>query len=295
MRKAKLIAAPAAVCFVLTLWVACERRADSGGISYVGSCYLANKIPSAPVNRNRFPKTTPLPPGAIPWAGTVSHHLLAADVIGEWFAELRRSRDVSLFVIVSPRHFVEGVKDVSLSSLPWSTKDGPVAVARGPLDRLKRELNISEDPTAFPGEHGIAAVVPFVRRYFPKAEILPVIVTESPLSTERADRLASALRTVLTEEDRARWFLVVSTDFSHHGDAAQTEERRRRSLRFFAAVGLETWPYATCDNMTGMRVLARLAEQFGRRRASIFAYTDSYRLSGQDPGDITSYFFSFIY
>jgi AmmeMemoRadiSam system protein B len=248
-----------------------------------------------PVRDTPPPLCEALPPGAVPWAGTVSHHLLAASLIDAWFATLRRSRDIELFIIISPRHWNQGVRTVSLSGLPWDMGQALVLVDLAALERLKRELDEEEDPTAFPGEHGVGTLLFSLHRHFPNARILPIIVPVDALDIETGRRLATALQIFFPPGRNHHNFLLISTDFSHHHGVAETARRDHRNRRFLETLTLNRLPRTSCDNRTGLYILSRLAGRQNVIYTHILMHTDSFHLSGQGKEDITSYFFSFAF
>jgi MEMO1 family protein len=234
------------------------------------------------------------PAGAVPWAGTVSHHLLTDALLERWFAELARRRGVSVFYVLSPSHW-------GLSSLPWSLTDGTWHVPGGDVESdrpraaaLARRLGVPFEHSVFEGEHGISTLMPYIARHFPGAKVVAMAYRgEPPLDQPMALRLARALAPAFARKGRSGNFLLISTDFAHHGDAAGTSLKDGRSRRFFAAPSLDTWIFAGCDNRPGIYALARMAGP--ATRCSVLHHTDSLKLSGRDPDDITSYFFTWFW
>jgi MEMO1 family protein len=246
-------------------------------------------LPTAPVAFGAAP-----PPGAVPWAGTVSHHLLADREIDAWFGELARRRKVEVFYILSPSHWGLSMQAYSITDGSWRVPDRLVESDRGSARGLARRLGVSLEPEVFDPEHGVSTLVPYIARYFPGARIVAVAYRgEPPVSMPAAAALASALAPSFDAGGRRRNFLLVSADFSHHGDAAQTAAKDAVSAGFFAAPSRDSWILAGCDNRPGICVLARLLPP-GSADA-VLCRTNSFALSGQGGDDITSYFFSYFW
>lgn len=251
---------------------------------------LGEKVPvTRPVEVEALP-----PAGARPWAGTVSHHLLAAREIDRWFAELASRRDVEVFYILSPSHWGLSTQDYSLTDGSWLLPGGRVDSDRARAKTLARRLGLPLEPRVFDPEHGVSTLIPFIARYFPSAKVVAVAYRgEPPLDQPMAERLALALAPAFEEEGRESNFLLISTDFSHHGDQARTEARDEVSRRFLSAPSRQDWILAGCDNRPGAYVLGRLLD--GKARSAILFHCDSFALSGQAADDITSYFFTYFW
>lgn len=234
------------------------------------------------------------PDGAAPWAGTVSHHLLADALIDRWFAELAHRRSVEVFYILSPSHWGLSAERYSLTDGSWRVPGGEVQSDRGKVAALARALGVPLEPAVFEAEHGISTLIPYIARYFPRATVVAVACRgEPPVDEPMARALSAALAPAFDADGRKKNFLLVSTDFAHHGTEAGTELKDSRTRKFFDSPSRDTWIFAGCDNRPGIYVIAHLMR--AETRDSVLFHTDSWRLSGQDPTDITSYFFSYFW
>jgi Predicted dioxygenase len=236
-----------------------------------------------------------LPPAdSSPWAGTVSHHLLAGQVIDRWFAELAKRRKVEVFYVLSPSHWGLSKREFSITDGCWRVPGGLVESDRRAARSLARRLEVELEPEVFDPEHGVSTPMPYIARYFPGARVVAVAYRgEPPVSEPMASALARALSGVFDEEGRRRDFLLVSVDFAHHGDAARTAAKDAVSARFFAAPARADWILAGCDNRPGIYVVAALMP--AGTRATVLCHTNSFALAGQGGNDITSYFFTYFW
>lgn len=236
-----------------------------------------------------------LPPAkAEPWAGTVSHHLLAEKQINSWFSEIAKRRRVETFFIISPSHYGLSAKEWSLDNCRWETKNGIVYTDEKKEREIAAALGVSYEPQVFPDEHGVNTLIPYISRYFPKAKVCVIAVHgEPPLNQKNAQLLADSLAPYFTEQGRRKNFLLISTDFAHHGDLEGTEFKDTRSREFFNAPSDSSWIFCGCDNRPGIYVISRLLTKDTKN--AILYHTNSFELSGLDGNDITSYFFSLFY
>jgi AmmeMemoRadiSam system protein B len=232
-----------------------------------------------------------VPEGFLPVLGSVSHHLLVAPLINRWFAELRRLRDVGTFIIISPRHYRQGREQVSFSSLPWQAGNGMVEADRELVGELRQALGLAEDREAMHLEHGIGDLLPYIKKYFPGARIVPIVQDELHAKAASTDILAASLYETLKK--RKDVFILLSVDFSHHAGREVTEERDAKTAPFLAEPVPEKLRLVYSDNNQALRVLARLWQRLPLQTSFLCCHTSSLEYTGQTSEDITSYFFCF--
>lgn len=241
------------------------------------------------------PPLEALPPAkAKLWAGTVSHHLLADKQIDNWFSEIAKCRKVETFFIICPSHYGLSAQEWSLDNCRWETKNGIVYTDEKKEREIATALGVTYEPQVFPDEHGVNTLIPYISRYFPKAKVCVIAVHgEPPLNQKNAQFLADSLASYFSEAGRKRNFLLISTDFAHHGDLEGTEFKDTRSREFFKNPSDSTWIFCGCDNRPGIYVISRFLTPDTKN--AVLYHTNSFELSGLDGNDITSYFFSLFY
>lgn len=247
-----------------------------------------------------------LSPNATPFAGIVSHHLLAHTQIDAWFAELARQRkDISTFLVLSPSHWNLSTGFFSVTFGSWVVSGNASAASGGAQqlvgtdfeieNKLKEALDARIDDAAFASEHGVSTLAPYIKKYFPQAKIAALIYSgEPPLNQPMAEDLCNAVSGCLdlAEPQKDSVFLLVSSDFSHHQNPATTKQRDERSRRFLENPQNESWILAVCDNRPAMYLLDKLLPEDAQ--TTILCNTNSYELCHEAPDDITSYFFCFF-
>lgn len=241
------------------------------------------------------PPLKALPPAkAELWAGTVSHHLLADKQIDSWFSEIAKRRKVETFFILCPSHYGLSAQEWSLDNCRWETKTGIICTDEKKEREIAASLGVSFEPQVFPDEHGVNTLIPYISRYFPKAKVCVIAVHgEPPLNQKNAQMLADSLAPYFSEQGRRKNFLLISTDFAHHGDLEGTEFKDTRSREFFNNPSDSTWIFCGCDNRPGIYVISRFLTPDTKN--AVLYHTNSFELSGLDGNDITSYFFSLFY
>ena len=82
----------------------------------------------------------------------------------------------------------------------------------------------------FDKEHGIAALLPFLRRFFPDARVVPVAISYNA-TREECDRALELLHELIGQ----RTLVVQSTDYSHYLPAGVARQRDQETLNIIAA------------------------------------------------------------
>ncbi|HBB12891.1 MAG TPA: AmmeMemoRadiSam system protein B [Treponema sp.] len=244
-----------------------------------------------------------LPQDAFPLAGTVSHHLLAGAYIDGWFKALAKARKVETFFIISPSHYGLSTQEWSLCECSWNAGEyGLVHTDSKTESELAKSLGVTYDKNAFRIEHGFSTLMPYLAKYFPNAKVCAVALNgEPPLRQSQAQALTDALAPYFTKEKSKKNFLLISTDFSHHGNEEDTLKKDTSSRKFFESPSAKGWFFCVCDNRQGMYALSNIfcketgENSGGQKKCSVLYHTNSFELSGEGGDDITSYFFTFLY
>ena len=240
-----------------------------------------------------FPLAEEYPPdGFFPWAGIVSHHILAHVYIDAWFSCLAQIRNIDRFYIISPDHFGLSLWPYSLTTGSWDSGFGFVESDGDKVLQLVKSLDVELDPNVFMYEHGISSVMPYLKKYFPKAEVIAIIISgESEVNTRTIGRLASLLENEFDKKGKKSSFLLISSDFSHGGGIEETALNDYRSAQYLMNAEGAFWNVVICDNRSGIYILDCLVKN--NLESVIQYHTNSYEISGVDY-DITSYFFVYF-
>lgn len=231
---------------------------------------------------------------AQPWGGVVSHHLLVGKHIDEFFSQLKAERDVETFIIICPSHYGLSVQPWSVADCSWKVDDAFVHTNFEKAQAVLDSLEVPFDPQVFPIEHGASALMPFIHKYFPKANVVVVAVQgEPPLNSLYNRALADAILPFFIKGENDKNFLLISSDFSHHGDIEKTKKRDALSEIFLSEAVPDKWVYCSCDNRPGIYMLSRMMTD--GTESKILCHTNSYDFSGEGKDDITSYFFVLFY
>ncbi len=200
--------------------------------------------------------------GAI--SGLSAHHLIIPDSIAEVFEDLASS-EVKTVVLVSPNHFKRGQSVAQVSEGSWTTPYGQVDSDVGAIDELlKTNSTLKHEEVAYGKEHGIYGLTPFVKKSFPNAKIVSIILDDR-LSAADAWQLGQEIATKLPNA-----VLVASVDMTHYREAEYTAANDEKVLKLLADAGMcDDVPCTDeldIDSNSSMRVLFGFNEVHGTQR-----------------------------
>ncbi len=143
-------------------------------------------------------------------SAVVAHHLVVGKEIANIF-ETVGDESVQDIILISPNHFDIGSGPALTAKIAWETPYGEVQTNTKIVDALVRAGVAQTDARPFEGEHGINSLTPFVKRSFPNARIIPLIVHES-LTQQQAEEIALALH----DRSDLDALVIASADMSHN-------------------------------------------------------------------------------
>jgi len=224
-------------------------------------------------------------------AGICSHHLLAAPYMSGFFRAFREKTKFFTprnIIIIGPNHRSLGSSPIALSASRWKTPYGFCNPASDIITAVSSMTNASIDEDAFTYEHSIGALLPFVRYYFPKARIVPIILMPSVTRQE-----ARALGKLISDKTDINDVLILSADFVHNKaqeGARAIDMRSRRVLENLHTYNSSSpLPIIEIDCNRGLELLMTYTMRHGSA-ADILIRTDSSEISGR-AAPVTSYFF----
>jgi AmmeMemoRadiSam system protein B len=217
-------------------------------------------------------------------AGIVSHHLFVADLIAEYFLRVAATTQPRRVILLGPNHRARGRVPIAVTQLAWKTPFGMMAPDRAMMAAMLASGVVEVNDDAFFMEHSIGALVPFVKRVFPKASIVPVVLLANT-PPEACDRLSDWLVRHLNNET----LVLASLDFSHYQTAAEAAREDSVTLPILARLDYESAAQAYVDSRATLRVLLRTLARIGANESEILHHTNSGWLSGLLEVPCTSY------
>lgn len=211
------------------------------------------------------------------FGGVVNHHLLAKEFIEEVLVTLKEQNPKRI-VLISPNHFNQGIGDIQTADLLWRT---PIGEVKTPCGLLSEDV-VSNEPLTFVSEHGVSNIIPFIKKYLPDIEVLPLVIKEK---TDFAS-LDVVVESLASLEDTV---FLGSFDFSHELPPLVSEFRDQKSLDVITSFDVVGTENIAVDSKRGLYVLLKVLEKKGAKDFSLFRNTNSGFLIKKDIPDSTSY------
>lgn len=159
------------------------------------------------------------------------HHGIAGRLIAQSLSNLSQKRQYSIVVILAPNHFHPEKTIIATAN----TLEG-IQVEEDHINRLTDNFPlITNSPPMLENEHAITLHLPYLKEYFPKAKIIPLIFSPSVAHRE-LDRLATFLVETLPPDT----LYLLSLDFSHNSGPLEGLNKNEETLRVLRHFDYET-------------------------------------------------------
>jgi len=151
-------------------------------------------------------------------SGVVPHHLLAKDIIEDFFSYISSQGKPETIVILSPDHFHSGTlnDDNAFITLDWKSGSGKKEFENIKIDsllgkKLADDNKIALNSSAIVYDHGITNLIPYIKKYFPESKFLPILIPID-ITKEQIEHLVKTIN----KETPAQTIIIASVDFSHY-------------------------------------------------------------------------------
>jgi len=223
-------------------------------------------------------------------AAIVSHHLLAKDAIAQLYNEISPQGIQTIF-LVSPDHYGHFYASGTLaytSKAAWDTPYGRIETNKENINSLL-ESGLVENATSSLGlEHGIYTEIPFIKKFFPDAKLVPLVLDSNSNYKDFA-KLGEMLKGLGNQNS----IFIVSSDFSHETTAAKNFVNDSKSID-----ELKNISNANLKNITNdcQQCLVALQSYLNNEnyKFNLTSNQNSFDISGEDPESVTSYVFGYF-
>jgi AmmeMemoRadiSam system protein B len=126
-------------------------------------------------------------------SGVVPHHLLAEEIIEDFFSYISCQKKPKTIVILSPDHFQSGILMESNSFITINLEGDEKEFNNLKVDTLLWEKLVKENKmalnnTAVIAEHGVTTLLPCIKKYFLETNILPILIP-ADITKEQVEQL----------------------------------------------------------------------------------------------------------
>jgi len=217
--------------------------------------------------------------------GVVPHHMLAGDLIADAFeCFVENSEGVNTVVLIGPNHPDLGGGYAIVADSDFDVGFGILKSDYDLVSDLVLKNSLVVDNNIIKNEHSVTTLMPYVKKYFPDAKIVPVVIHSSQ-GMKRSAILGESLK-------RDGVLVVASVDFSHYLDREETEKNdlvTKEALvsRDYDSIFEMNSDYL--DSQGSILTMFSYADLYSAE-TEIIKNTNSARIVGDDFGLNTSYF-----
>ena len=220
--------------------------------------------------------------------GIIPHHLLASDIIAEFFQRLS-IQQIKRIVLIGPNHNELGRSDIISSFYDWDT---PVGVVRTDIDFIntlqKKRRYVAVDEVVAENEHSVAGIMPFIAHYFPSAKVVPIIIS-TKLEPSQLDDFAGLLGQLGGDET----LFVAAVDFSHYLTSREAEQRDATTLALLRSGNLDSFLTLNneyTDSPKSVALLFKIMRDFSLTKFDVLRNENSGGKANSKFSEVTSYF-----
>lgn len=219
------------------------------------------------------------------FSAVLPHHLIAGQVIGSFFNSLE-DQDFDTIVIVGPNHKQLGNAIIS-DGQAWQTPYGVVSVDKKLFSKTVDQGAVSVNSRVLGEEHSISALVPFVKKTWPRATIMPIIVKDNAGVAE-LDKLVNIIA-----ESKRKVLFIASVDFSHYLSQTVADFHDELSRSVLKSGSTQSLQKTEIDSQPSLYALLKYNESKKAQHFTEAAHTNSARIIGKDLEETTSHFIGY--
>ncbi len=219
----------------------------------------------------------------------VNHHLAAPNLIAEALSAVPNKKP-AVVVLISPNHFFAGRGQVISSLYSWKTPYGILEPDKKLIERLQNAelLTVEEEP--FEKEHGISNVVAFIKKVFPSAKFVPLIVKDT-FPFQSADVFADKLDKFLPQNS----LVIASLDFSHYLPGLAADFHDEKSIAVLSNFDYNGIRFLDVDSKPTVRIFLRYLDLRNAKRFVLLNHSNSAKIVGSEKvPKVTSYITGFF-
>lgn len=197
-------------------------------------------------------------PSVVPSAMIIPHHDITTGRQNSFYKAVSQEIQPSVIVIIAPNHFELGEKLITLpKETVFHAPDGDLEIDYDLISKIAEAESVKDSVSLqkdlWYGEHGIFIHSPFLKHYFPKAKVVPVLTKMLSTDEEFAsfEKLGQLLAEILPEDA----LVIASVDFSHYQIPRMTEFHD--SVAMNTIQNMEDPRYAEIDSPESIQVILK--------------------------------------
>jgi len=223
-------------------------------------------------------------------SGVVPHHLLAEEIIEDFFSYISFQEKPKTIVILSPDHFQSGILMESNSFITIGLEGDDKEFNNLKVDTLLwgkifKENKMALNNSAVIVEHGIITLLPYIKKYFPETSILPILIP-ADITKEQVEQLVKTI----DENTLLDTIVVASVDFSHYLPSQAADFHDAKSIRVLLNFEEENFKNIEVDCWQALYAARLFAKLQQKETPHIMAHKNSADFLNLELEETTSYF-----
>jgi len=223
-------------------------------------------------------------------SGVVPHHLLAQEIIDDFFKYIFSREKPETIILLSPDHWHSAALHqensfITVALEPGKEEFNHLKVDSNLLRKLAEKNKIVLNNPAVVSEFGITNLLPFMEKYFPETKILPLLIP-AKISKEQVKQLVNSIDEVAP----VRTILIASVDFSHYLPWQAANFHDLKSIRVLLNFEEENFKNIEVDCWQALYAARLFAKLRQKEAPCIIAHKNSADFLKLDLEETTSYF-----
>lgn len=221
--------------------------------------------------------------------GIVPHHDVAGDMMAGFFKTLSENTSIHTVFILAPNHSDEGLHYGISAPVRWHTDAGVVTQNNSILDSFVKDGWIGYDLNTYLVEHSIAVLTPYIAKYLPNVEIVPILI-DSQFERKNIEKFADILATYMEDPGVG---IIGSIDFSHYLSSQESIKNDQVTLDAIASRDydlIEKMNSDYVDSPLSLIGLLMVMDRVGADKLEVLAHDELGGYVGYDVMESTSYF-----
>jgi len=202
--------------------------------------------------------------------GVTPHHLLAKDVIENFFSYLSKHSNPDTIIILSPDHF--NASDMFKGNFisAKSKEFSGLKVDTTLLNKLCQNNSITLNDSSIVLDHGIMNLLPFAKKYFPKASIIPFLVPPN-IGMNSVKKLTESINSLSSKNT----ILIASVDFSHYLPKTMADFHDAKSIRTLINFEINNFQNVEVDSPKSLYAVRYFTHLRGMENPIILAHKNA--------------------
>lgn len=219
--------------------------------------------------------------------GIIPHDLFPGFITADFFKALSPQNPKTV-ILVGPNHYERGDFKALSSVFGWQTPFGIVKPNKILVSRLEKDKIIKIDEYVVSNDHAVAGIMPFVKRYLPHAQVVPILLSGF-MSSKEIEVFANNLEKYMDTNT----VLIAAVDFSHYLTSPKAWEKDKITLK-----AMENFDYQLLfsldndylDSPPSIALVLMVMKKLGKTNNELLHHTNSGELQKNSHIETTSYF-----